>query len=80
MDSDLMTNALLKNNIINFNAIKKQSLKQQRLEMLMHDSMDNIEEFGFQFYLQCDIDSIIDYEILADDLDLSNTCPLTAQA
>ncbi|MFK5985842.1 MAG: hypothetical protein QM479_10495 [Pseudomonadota bacterium] len=68
------------NNVINFNAIKKQSTEHKLLEMVMRDSNDNIEEFAFQMFLSCDVDSIDEFEILSDYQQSIEKDKLKAQA
>jgi hypothetical protein len=52
------------NNIINLKKHKEQSSSNKRLEMILRDSLDNIEDYSFQMYYDCDVDTIIDFEIL----------------
>ena len=51
-------------NVINLTAIKEQLRAKKRLEMIMRDSMDNIEEYGFQMYFQSNMDMLVEFEIL----------------
>ncbi|MFK5894375.1 MAG: hypothetical protein QM504_14225 [Pseudomonadota bacterium] len=64
-----------KENIINLNTVKQQSNHKKRLEMIVRDSLDNIEDYGFEMFFNCDIDSIIDYTILPYQL----PCPPSEQ-
>ena len=52
------------NNIINLNKHKQSSNRDFKLEMIVRDSLDNIEDYSFQMFFDCDVDSIIDFEIL----------------
>jgi len=51
-------------NIININRVKQQTSHNKYLEMVLRDSLDNIEDYSFQMFYDCDVDSIIDFEIL----------------
>lgn len=59
-----MHNNLPSKNIIDITTVKKQLLAKKRLEMIMRDSMDNIEEYGFQMYFNSNMDMLGEFEIL----------------
>ena len=61
-----------KQNLINIDSLKQQSTNTKRLEMIIRDSMDNIEDYSFEMFFNCDIDSIIEYKILPYQLPDSN--------
>jgi hypothetical protein len=50
--------------VIDLELFKKQSRNNQRLEMIMRDSLDNIEDYSFQMYYASNMDMIDEYEII----------------
>ena len=60
-------------NIINFNRPEQQSSSNKKLEMILRDSLDNIEDYSFQMFFDCYIDCIIDYEIVPYYLPVQNS-------
>lgn len=60
------------NNIISINRLKQQSGCHKKLEIILRDSLDNIEDYSFQMFFDCDIDSILDFEITPYYLPLQN--------
>ncbi len=51
-------------NIINLNTARQKSIDKKRLEMIIRDSLDNIEDYSYEIFFNCDMNSIIEYEIL----------------
>jgi hypothetical protein len=50
--------------IIDLDLFKQRSINNQRLEMIMRDSLDNIEDYSFQMYYASNMDMIDEYQIL----------------
>jgi hypothetical protein len=61
-----------KQNLINLDTLRQQSNNTKKLEMIIRDSMDNIEDYSFDMFFNCDIDSIIEYKILPYQLPCSS--------